>query len=172
MKFKQIKKTQSSIKFDLTFSIKKINFLDNTAECKTHSCKLQTKFDRKDSTFDFLLNVSQNWETYAASKFYIRNHLKAERHKEHVIFSMTITVRVNCWYTLWHVPSAITNALENDKYNLALDWIIIVRRKMDKTHHKQTTNINKALETLVKETWRFLVTKTTNFTSIWLEYRA
>ena len=34
---------------------------------------------------------------------------------------MTLTVRVNYWYTLWDVESTVSNTLENQKQNLTLD---------------------------------------------------
>ena len=36
-------------------------------------------------------------------------------------FSMTLTVRVNYWYALWNVGSAVSNPLVNQKQNFTLD---------------------------------------------------
>ena len=70
---------------------------------------------------DFLLSVSQNQEIYAVSKFYTCNLLKAMWRKKHSRFYMTLIVRVNYWYTLWNVGSAVSNTLGNQKQNLTLD---------------------------------------------------
>ena len=34
---------------------------------------------------------------------------------------MTLTVRVNYWYTLWNAGSGVSNKLENLKKNLTLE---------------------------------------------------
>ena len=106
--------------------------------------KLQGQSRKK---MDFPLTVSQ---TYVVSKFYTSSLLQTVWHKKHIIFPMTLSVRVNYWYTLWNVESTVSNTSANQKENLILDWIIIVRTFIDKTHHKQistsiylvTTSVN------------------------------
>ena len=53
-------------------------------------------------------------ETYALSKFYTQSFKSGATQKNN-IFSMTLTVRVNYWYTLWNVEPAVSNPLENQK---------------------------------------------------------
>ena len=105
--------------------------------------KLQRQFKKKN--LDFLPSVSQNRETYAVSKFYIRSLLKVVWHRKHIFLS----VKVNYWYILWNVGSVISNTLENQKQNLTLDRIIIVGTLMDKTHHKQICTSNRLITTLI-----------------------
>ena len=78
--------------------------------------KLQRLCKKKNIGFSI---ISQNHKTYAISKFYTCNILKPVWHKKYTIFSMTLTQRVNYWYTLWNIGCAISNKLENQKQSLA-----------------------------------------------------
>ena len=62
---------------------------------------------------------------------------------------MILTAKVNYWYTLWNVVSAVSDTLENQKQNLTLDEIIIVRTLIDKTHHKQINTSNCLIKTSI-----------------------
>ena len=110
--------------------------------------KIQRQFKKK--KLDFLPSVSQNRETYAVSKFYIRSLLKLVWHSKHIFHDLVCKSKLLIYLMecrICHIQ--YIGRSETEFYRIKLDRIMIVRTLIDKTHHKQICTSNRLIRTLI-----------------------